>query len=331
MKGKLLNDLLVKKRIEKDYSQKDISEMTGVSLNIIKAVETGRMIGNEKNLEKLCEVLDLKVNEIYFPNFRNTHIIAVVQNKGGDGKTSLTSSLGYALTEYGNKDTKVLLIDANPQINLTRSFGMESLANANLGTAIEHDEDLINFIQPTDYNNIDMIVAHPSMSALEMLLLTKIERENCLKNVMRSIIEAGIYDYIFIDTDNHLGMLNYNILNASEFLIIPVCFAAFSLDGLETLLKHIRLVKRTNVKLEIAGIVVNKYDLRKKQTNADCEKVINDIFKDVKMFKTKIGLDSTIEHAQFNNIPVILQDKNSRIAKQYRELAKEVIKVVENR
>lgn len=328
MRGKLLNDVIVKKRMELDLSQKVLSEMTGVTINVIKSIETGRAIGNITNLKKLCEALDLEVEKIYFPDFRNTKVISFVQNKGGDGKTSICGSLAYALTDFGNKDIRVLLIDSNSQINLTRSYGMNEHPKLNLGIAIENDDDLINYIQPTPYKNIDMVVAHPSMASLEMTLLTKIQKENSFKNALRNTIESGIYDYVLIDTDNSLGMLNYSVLNASDYVIIPVCLVAFSLDGLKALLKHIDLVKKTNAELDIAGIVINKFDLRKKQTNMECEQLIREIFKDVNVFDTKIGLDSTIEKAQFNSTPVMIQDKNSRIAKQFKELAKEVSKVV---
>ncbi|MBP7103331.1 MAG: AAA family ATPase [Bacteroidales bacterium] len=329
MKGKLLNDVITKQRMDLDISQKELSEATGVSINVIKQIETGRMIGDIKNLKKICNYLKIELDSIYFPNFRNTRIISLVQNKGGDGKTSACGSLAYAFTDMIGKDIKVLMIDGNPQNNLTRSFGMEPDKTMNIKTAMEKDEDLTKYIKNTAYKNIDIIVSHPSVSAIEMTLLTKIERENCLKNCIRNIVGNGLYDFIFIDTDNHLGMLNYNILNVSDYAIIPVRLAAFSLDGLDTLIQHIRLVKKTNNNLKIAGIMVNQYDLRKKSINSECEMVIKQIFADANMFETKIGLDSTIEHAQFFNVPVILHSKNSKIAKQYKELAKEVLKIVE--
>lgn len=329
MKGKLKSDVIVQRRLELDYSQKYLSEKTGVSLNVIKSIETGRTIGNITNLKKICDELGLNIDEIYLPDFRNTKVFAFVQNKGGDGKTSICGSLAYALSEYGTKDNKILLIDANPQYNLTRSYGLDKSAKLNLGEAIRQDEDISKFVQPTPYKNIDMVVAHPSMSSLEMFLLTKIGKENSLKNIMRNTIEKGIYDYIFIDTDNHLGIMNYNILNASDYIIIPVCYTAFSLDGLQTLLDHVELVRKSNADLKIAGIVVNKYDLRKKQINIECEELIKQVFRGINIFNTKISLDSTIERAQFNSIPVLIQDKNSRIAKNYKDLAKEVAKVAE--
>jgi chromosome partitioning protein len=209
------------------------------------------------------------------------------------------------------------------------SFGLGKSAK-HLGIAIEKEDDLLEYIQKTEYKNIDFIVSDLSMSTTEMLLFTKIERESVLKHMLKNVIKKGIYDFIFFDTNPVLGILNYNVLNVSNYVIIPIELSIFAIDGLDTLVKYINSIKKTNDQLEIAGIVINKYDLREKKITETCEEIVRTIF-DKKIFDTKIGTDTKIKQAQLESVPVLCIDSKSRIAKQYRDLAKEVIKVVSKR
>ena len=323
MKGKIFFEKLNKRRMELDIKQKEIAEETGVSISIIKALETGRSDTSIENLEKIAKFLSLELNDIYDPEYRETRVISVVNNKGGVGKTSVCGSLAYALAEM---DYKILCVDADMQMNLTRSLGLGK-SEKHLGIAIDREDDLTGYIQKTQYDNVDFIVSDISMSATEMLLFTKIERECILKHIFKNIIKNGLYDFIIFDTNPVLGILNYNVLNTCDYVIIPIELSMFAIDGLDTLTKYISSIKKTNERLEIAGIIINKYDLREKKITEACEDIVKQIFGS-KVFETKISTDTKIKHAQFENIPVLCLDKYSRIAKQYRELAKEVLKIV---
>ncbi|MBL4937740.1 AAA family ATPase [Clostridium sp. YIM B02515] len=326
MKGKIYFDKIHNRRIELDITQKEVAEKVGVSISVIKALETGRSDSTVETLEKIAELLGLKLDEVYNPEYRDTKVISVVNNKGGVGKTSVCGSIAYALSEM---DYKILCIDADMQMNLTHSLGL-SKNPMHLGLAIEKEDDLINYIHKTSYPNIDFIVSDLAMSTTEMLLFTKVERESILKHMLKNIINQGIYDFIIFDTNPVLGILNYNVLNVSEYVIIPIELSIFAIDGLDTLVKYINSIKKTNEKLDIAGIVINKYDLREKKITETCEDIVKEIFGD-KIFKTRIGVDTKIKQAQLESIPVMCADTTSRISKQYRDLAKEVVKVVSKR
>lgn len=326
MKGKIYFDKIVQKRIELDITQKEVSEKIGVSLSVIKALETGRSNSSYETLEKLADLLKLNIDEIYNPEYRETKIISIINNKGGVGKTSVCNSLSYALSEM---NYKVLCIDADMQMNLTHSFGLEK-SSKHLGLAMENEDNLLNYIQKTKYENIDFIVSDLSMSTTEMLLFTKIERESVLKHMLKDVINKGLYDFIIFDTNPVLGILNYNVLNVSEYVIIPIELSIFAIDGLDTLIKYINSIKKTNEKLTIAGIVINKYDLREKKITETCEDIVNEVFRN-KVFNTKISVDTKIKQAQLENVPVMNLGGNIRIVKQYKELAKEVIKVVSSK
>ena len=323
MKGKLEFEKIVKRRTELDMKQSELAEAANVSINIVRSVEIGRSESSVEALSKICEVLGLNLSDIYNPDFKNTKIVSFVNNKGGVGKTSLCAAIGCILAEQGHK---VLFIDFDMQMNLTRSLGVEK-QDKHLGMAIDKEHDLTSYIYQTKYENVDIIVSDPSMAVIDMQLFTKINRESIVKFGLKNILDRGIYDFIICDTNPVLGILNYNVLNVTNYVVIPIELEIFSIYGLDTLINYIDNVKKNNEKLKIAGIVVNKYDLREKTITESCESVVTSLFGD-KVFKTRIGVDTKLKQSQFDSEPVIYAQKNSRISRQYRELTKELISVV---
>lgn len=314
------------RRIEMDITQKHLSEKFNINLNTIKGLETNRTgidTTNEQTMLKfkaMFEYLGFSLEEIYQEEFRNTKVLSVLNNKGGCGKTSVVGNLGYALSELGHK---ILFIDADMQSNLTHSFGVETNDDKHLGTAILKEESLENYIVKTNYPNIDFVKADLTMSAIEMSLFTKVHRENILSQILNPIIEKGIYDYVLIDTNPTLAILNFNVLNASDYVLIPVQMNSFGLKGLSTVIDFIEGVKRFHTKLSLIGIVINNYDVRKSVTT-ESENFLREAYP-TSIMNTIIKVDTTIENAQYNREPVLVFDKNSRISKEFRELAKEVL------
>lgn len=322
MKGKIEYGKIVERRMYLDITQKQMAEETGVDVSLIKYLETGRSDGTLINLEAICKFLDLEINDIYNPNYRETLVISVINSKGGVSKSSTVGTLAYALSEMNKK---VLCIDADMSMNLTDSFGIEH-QEQHFGLAIENEDDISNYIRQTQYKNIDFVVSSEGMSSIDMVLFTKLERESIVKYIIKNVVDKGIYDYILFDTNPVLSMLNYNILVASRFVIIPIVLEKFSIN-LNTVLKYIESAKKINGNIEIAGILITKYDKRQKIITDTCEKLLNESYPDL-IFKTIIGIDTKISMAQMNNKPVIATDKSSRISMQYREFAKELIKRV---
>lgn len=329
MKGKLLQEKIINRRLDLDISQKVLSEETGVSINTIKHIETGRMIGDIENLEKICKYLKINLEDIYFPEFRVTKVLTLLNAKGGVGKTSLTSNLGYMLSTIDNNKYKVLLIDGDQQTNMSTYFGFNN-EKKHFGEAILNEKLIDDYILETEYEGLDIVCANDDMIGIDLDLYRMIEKEKCVKNSIKSIIEKGVYDFIIFDTSPYFGMLNYSILNATDFIIIPIDYSAFSLDGLNKLLtKLIYPVKKTNPELKILGTATNKYDLREKKTNDDCEIVLDKFFGTIHKFETKLGIDTSVKKAQFENIPVYLYDKNCKYSKQLKQLAEEVVSCVD--
>ena len=246
-------------------------------------------------------------------------------NKGGSGKSTTCSNVGYGLAELGKK---VLLIDGDMQMNLSLSlFDEEKVlefaqSEKNLYEAIKRQDDLTDYIVSSPYENLDLIPSSTLMSSIEYELFTKWQREFILKKGLKHIVESGTYDYILIDAPPTLGGWVMNILCASDEVILPVEATPWGLFGLGNMFEFLEEVRQIAPELRLGGIVITKVDTRKnyfKQT-LDTLKELDD----VKVFDTYIRVDSGIEWSQDNNVPVIAYRKSSRSAGEYMELAKEI-------
>ncbi len=256
---------------------------------------------------------------------KNTKVIAFANNKGGSGKSTTCSNVGYALSLM---DRKVLLIDGDMQLNLSLSFFPEeevlrmAKSSMNLYHAIREQKDLKDYIKHTEYKNVDLIPSSTLMSSIEYELFTKWQREQILKNCLKSIKESGEYDYILIDAPPTLGGWVMNIMCASDYLIIPVEASPWGLFGLANMFEFVQTVNQIAPYMKVMGIAITKVDERKnyfKQTMATLSEL-----EDTYIFKNYIRVDSSIEWSQDNSKPVVAFKKNSRSAKEYIELAKEV-------
>lgn len=324
MAVKILYDVIKEKRSELGLSQQELSNQSGVNINIIKALETGRTNTTKVNTRQIVNILGLDIDEIYIEDFRDTKVIAIANNKGGSSKTSVCSGLGYALSEI--KGNRILLIDADMQMNLSYSFGFDRNEKVSLDAALRKEESLLNYIHKTSIENIDIIISDFRMATMEMAMFQKTLRETVFARLLKPVINAGIYDYIIIDTNPTLGMLNHNVLNASDHVIIPVELSIFGLKGLEIILNFIDEVKVINNNLNILGVLKTKVDVRESVT----QKADNILTEEVGelVLNTSIAVDTNIKKSQWECDPTLLFKINSRGADQYRDLAKEVIKVV---
>ena len=246
----------------------------------------------------------------------NTLTICFANNKGGSGKTTTCSNVGYALTLLGKK---VLMIDGDMQMNLTLSFFEEDevLAMAqgekNIYYAIKEQKDLKDYIINSSYENLDFIPSSSLMSGIEYELFTKWQREYILKKCLKSTKESGAYDYILIDAPPTLGGWVMNVLCASDKLIIPVEASPWGLFGLANMFEFIRDVKEIAQQLSLMGVAITKVDTRKnyfKQTMETLKEL-----EDVYVFENYIRVDSSVEWSQDNSKPVLAYRKGSRSAR----------------
>lgn len=254
-----------------------------------------------------------------------TRTICFCNNKGGSGKSTCCSNLGYALSEKGHK---VLLIDGDMQLNLSLSFFPEDMVlemakgEKNLYVAVKKQESLSAFCISTPYPNLDLIPSSMQMRSIEYELANKNEREFVLKKGLREIRESGKYDYILLDAPPTLGGWVMNIMCASDFLIIPVEASPWGLFGLANMFEFSQKVELFAPELKLLGVAITKVDERKNYFRQTRE-TLNEI-EDIRVFQSYIHIDSAVEWAQDNSKPVLAYKKGSRSAKEFRALAEEV-------
>lgn len=258
-----------------------------------------------------------------------TTTICFANNKGGSGKSTTTCNVGYELSKMGYR---VLLIDGDMQMNLSLSLFSEdevlesAQSGNNIYTAVTQQKDIADYITPTKYENLDMVLSSSLMSNIEFELFSKWQRELILKNCLKNIKDSGKYDFILMDAPPTLGGWVMNMLCAADYLIIPVEASPWGLFGLANMFEFFSTVKQINPNLSLLGVAVTKVDSRKNYFKQTIETLQNT--DGVHLFENYIRTDSSIEWAQDASLPVAVYKPSARSAKEYKTLTEEVVSLV---
>lgn len=248
-------------------------------------------------------------------------IIAVINQKGGVGKTTTAVSLAAQLAA---KDAPVLLVDLDPQGNATSGLGL----NKNALPATSYDAlvgrvSLDQAVQPTNRDDLYIVPANADLAAAEVELVNQPNREFCL----RSALQTGAFGYVIIDCPPALGLLTINALTAANQIIIPVQSEYYALEGLGQLLGTVQRVRQgLNPSLELLGVVLTMFDKRTSLSEQVMSELQNH-FGD-KLFKTIIPRNVRLAEAPSFGKTIFEHDKWSKGARAYKLLAKEVAKRV---
>lgn len=259
--------------------------------------------------------------------------MAVVNQKGGTGKTTTCENLGIGLAREGKK---VLLVDTDPQASLTISMGnprpdelevtlSDLMKKVMEEKPIEPGEGILSHGE-----GVDLLPANIELSGLEVSLVNSMSRETILKQYLDSVKDR--YDYVLLDCMPSLGMLTINALAASNEVLIPVQAQYLSAKGLEQLLQTISKVRRQiNPRLKIEGILLTMVDSRTNYAK-EISALIRDTYgRKIKVFETDIPHSVRAAEISAEGKSIFLHDPKGKVADAYRALTKEVLENAEKR
>lgn len=241
-------------------------------------------------------------------------VISLLNHKGGVGKTTSAINIGAAMVELGRK---VLLIDLDPQANLTLALGVPRQP-VSIYEAMRGESDL----QPgTVRDRLDVVTSTLDLSSAEMELINEAGREFILRELLHPIRDQ--YDYIIIDCPPSLGLLTLNALTSSEYVLIPLQTEFLAMQGLAKIKQVIQKVKlRLNKNLQIAGVVPTMYDHRK-ILNRDVVATIKKYFGPL-VFETYIRDNVSLAEAPAQRQDIFTYSASSSGAEDYLALAREI-------
>lgn len=251
---------------------------------------------------------------------RRASVFAVVNQKGGVGKSTTAVNLAACLGDLGKK---TLLIDLDPQGNATSGYGLNRGQRQQcVYDALLSGVPLEQLIEPVQVEHVFVVPATIQLAGAEIELVSALSRENRLKNVLVPVIED--FDFIIIDCPPSLGLLTVNALTAADGLIIPIQCEYYALEGLSKLLDSVRLIRsHLNAALEVFGVVMTMYDSRTRLSQQVVEEVREHF--DGKVFDTLVPRTVRLSEAPSFGQPITLYDPTGKGAVAYRSLAEEVV------
>jgi chromosome partitioning protein len=250
-------------------------------------------------------------------------IISIAIQKGGSGKTTTAINLAAALQKLGKK---VLLIDADPQANLSQSLGIVEEPEQNLFTELKKEitgesSNLQQVIVETK-SGLSLVPSSIELAGAELELVSVYGREQVFSWMLEPLKDN--YDFIFIDCPPAIGMLTVNALTASDYVLLPLQAEFLPLKGLRSFMVHFKVIKsKLNKKIDILGFLLTRYDERKNM-NRQVLHTLEEEFGE-KVFHTHIRSNIQLAKAQEAGKDIFSFDKHSHGAEDYMKMANEFL------
>lgn len=245
-------------------------------------------------------------------------IIAIVNQKGGVGKSTTAVNLGACLAEAGHR---TLLVDLDPQANATSGLGMpRDRESGSVYDLLLGETTLARCVISTAVPNLDIVPSTINLAGAEVEMAGIMGRETLLRNALT----GASYAFVLLDSPPSLGLLTINALTAASEALIPLQCEYYALEGLTQLLQSVELVRRhLNPSLEVSGVLLTMYDSRTNLSDQVASEVRR--FFGERVYHTVIPRSIRLAEAPSHGKPITAYDPDSRGAKAYLELAKEVI------
>ena len=246
-------------------------------------------------------------------------VVAIVNQKGGVGKTTTTISLGAALAAY---ERRTLLVDLDPQGNCTTGLGV-GVADGGATTyeVLTGQEELRDVLRPTEFPHLSLVPATPELAGAEVELVGMVGREFRLREALEGFNGSR---FTLVDCPPALGLLTVNALAAADALIVPIQCEYFAMEGVSNLLKTVDEVRRfLNPELAIDGILLTMYDDRTKLAQQVAQEV-RSVFGDL-VFETVVPRNVRLAEAPSFGRPILAYDLRSKGAQAYLQLGREYL------
>jgi len=251
-----------------------------------------------------------------------TYTIAIANEKGGVAKTTSVVSLGGALVEKGNR---VLLVDLDPQANLTLSLGYKPKEiSLSMSQVMLNSVSISSVIKTTNIDNLDLAPSNSDLAMAERFLPVRQNHDMILKNALENSFS---YDYIIFDCPPALGAITLNALTAANMLLIPTQAEYFSAYALKNMMTSIRQVRAQNNPQLIYRVLITMFD-RRNRTHLNLQSQLRATFGDFGLLDTVIEIDTKLRESPIVGVPVMNYSASTRASNQYRALGQELTKDV---
>jgi chromosome partitioning protein len=248
-------------------------------------------------------------------------VTAILNQKGGVGKTTTAINLGACLAVAGRR---VLVVDMDPQANCTSGLGMGSADGKTIYDVLVDGVDMAEAVRPTQVEGLAAVTSTIDLAGAEVELVTAIARESRLREALRGVSDH--FDYILLDTPPSLGLLTVNCLTGARWVLIPIQCEYYALEGLAQLGRTVGLVERhLNPGLRLMGVVLTMFDGRTKLSREVAERVRERF--GARVFEAVIPRSVRLSESPSYGQPIIVYDASSKGAEAYTELAKEVMRI----